>query len=175
MTRTEPRAWPISKPFAVAFGVAIVVIGIAIWLGFAETKGNHLAPVGKIGKVRVQPLDENSAMMVIDFNLRNDSDRPMIVRRIEATVQLPNGDSVTGEPFAAADVQKVFRTYPLLGEQYNPPLKDQDEVPPHGSIDRMVGINLSAPPAQVQNWKQVTLRVEDVTGAAAELIQTRNL
>jgi hypothetical protein len=162
----------LSKTFGITFGVALAVIAIVIWVGFAETKGNHLAPVGRIGKIRVQPLDENSAMMVIDFNLRDDSDRVMVVRRIEATVQLPNGDTVTGEPFAAADVKKVFRTYPLLGEQYNPPLKAQDDVPPHGSIDRMVGINIQAPPAQVENWKQVTLRVQDETGPVAELTET---
>lgn len=159
----------LSKAFGIAFGAAVVVIAIMLWIGFAETKGNHLAPVGKIGKVRVQPLDDNMAMMVLDFNLSDDSDRPMIVRDIEASVELPNGDTVTGEPFAAADVKNVFKNYPLLGEQYNPPLKARDEVPPHGSIDRMVGISVKAPPAQVEKWKKVTLRVEDVTGPVAVL------
>ena len=158
-----------SKAFGIAFGAAILVIAILVWVGFANTKGNHLAPTGNIGKVRVQPLDDNLAMVVLDFNLIDDSDRPMIVRRMEASVELPNGEIVTGTPFAAADVQKVFRNYPLLGEQYNPPLKERDEVPPHGRIDRMVGISIQARPADVEKWKHITLRVEDVTGPVAEI------
>lgn len=157
------------KAFGIAFGATVLVIVILLWVGFAETKGNHLAPAGRIGKVRVQPLDDNMAMMVLDFSLNDDSDRPMTVRSIEATVELPNGQTVTGEPFAAADVQNVFRNYPLLGEQYNPPLKPRDQIPPHGSIDRMVGISIKAPPAEVQKWKHVNLHVEDVTGPVAEL------
>jgi len=158
-----------SKAFGIAFGAAILVIVILVWTGFVKTRGNHLAPTGKIGKVRVQNLDKDMAMMVLDFRLDNDSDRPMIVRNIEASVELPDGDTVTGEPFAAGDVANVFRNYPLLGDQYNPPLKARDHVPPHGSIDRMVGIGLKAPPDQVEKWKHVTLRVEDITGPIAEL------
>jgi hypothetical protein len=158
-----------SKPFGIAFGAAILVIVILVWVGFANTKGNHLAPTGNIGKVRVQPLDDTMAMVVIDFNLNDDSDRPMIVRRIEAEIELPNGQTVTGTPFAAADVQNVFRNYPLLGDQYNPPLKQSDQVPPHGRIDRMVGISINASPAEVQKWKHITLRVQDVTGPVAEI------
>lgn len=158
-----------SKPFGIAFGAAVVVIAILLWIGFANTKGNHLAPTGNIGKVRVQPLDDTSAMVVLDFNLKDDADRPMIVRSIEADIELPNGQTVTGTPFAAADVQKVFRNYPMLGDQYNPLLKARDEVPPHGSVDRMVGISVTAPPADVEKWKHITLRVEDVTGPVAEI------
>ena len=158
-----------SKPFGIAFGAAILVIVILLWVGFARTRGNHLVPTGNIGKVRVQALDDNMAMVVLDFNLNDDSDRPMIVRDIEASIELPNGQTVTGTPFAAADVQNVFRNYPLLGDQYNPPLKARDEVPPHGRIDRMVGISVKAPPAEVEKWKHITLRVEDVTGPVAEI------
>jgi hypothetical protein len=158
-----------SKPFGIAFGAAILVIVILLWVGFANTKGNHLVPTGNIGKVRVQPRDDNMAMVLLDFNLNDDSDRPMIVRSIEASIELPNGQTVTGTPFAAADVQNVFRNYPMLGEQYNPPLKARDEVPPHGRIDRMVGISVKAPPAEVEKWKHVILHVEDVTGPVAEI------
>jgi hypothetical protein len=158
-----------SKAFGIAFGAAVLVIVILVWVGFANTKGNHLVPTGKIGKVRVQPLDDTMARMVLDFNLDDDSDRPMIIRSIEATIELPGGKTVTGTPFAAADVQKVFRNYPLLGDQYNPPLKARDEVPPHGRIDRMVGISVQAPPAEVEKWQHVILRIEDATGPVAEI------
>lgn len=161
--------WNMSKAFGIAFGGAVLVIVILVWVGFANTKGNHLAPTGKIGKVRVQPLDDTTAMVVLDFSLDDDSDRPMIVRSIEAGIELPGGKTVSGTPFAAADVQNVFRNYPMLGDQYNPPLKARDEVPPHGRLDRMVGISVKAPPAEVEKWQHVILRIEDVTGPVAEI------
>jgi hypothetical protein len=159
----------ISKPFAAAFAIALIVIAFLVWRGFVETKGNHLAPDGKIGKVRVQKVDENESVMVLDFNLRNASDRPMIVRSVEVILDEADGSTATGSPVAAADLANVFRNYPGLGEQYNAPLKARDKVPPRDSLDRMVGVRFDLPDAAIEKRKGVTLKIEDITGPVAEL------
>jgi hypothetical protein len=74
-----------------------------------------------------------------------------------------------GTPVAAADVAAAFKNYPLLGEQYNPVLKERDVIPAHGFVDRMVGLRIDAPAGTVDARKRVTLRVEDVTGPVLEL------
>lgn len=159
----------VSKPFGIAFGAAIVVIVIVVWTGFVRTAGNHLAPAGKIGKVRTVAASDDLTYMVIDFNVENDSDRDMIVRSIEGEIATADGDTLMATPVAAADVAAAFRSYPLLGEQFNPVLKERDKVPAHQMIDRMVGLRIDAPIAKVEARKQVTLRVEDVTGPVLEL------
>jgi hypothetical protein len=70
---------------------------------------------------------------------------------------------------AAADVAAAFKSYPLLGEQYNPVLKERDVIPAHQSVDRMVGLRIDAPSETVEHRKRVTLRVEDITGPVLEL------
>jgi hypothetical protein len=75
-----------SNAFKIGFAVTIVLIAFLVWRGFVATKGNHLEPIGKIGKVRAQKVDENEVVVVLDFNLRNDADLPMIVRTLEASI-----------------------------------------------------------------------------------------
>jgi hypothetical protein len=159
----------VSKPFGIAFAAAVVVIAIVVWTGFNRTAGNHLAPTGAIGKVRTVKASDELTYMVIDFNVKNDSDRDMIVRSVESVVDTADGGALMGSPVAAADVAAAFKSYPLLGEQYNPVLKERDVIPAHGFVDRMVGLRIDAPSETVDARKRVTLRVEDVTGPVLEL------
>lgn len=146
----------------------IAIVGV-IWWAFAGTAGNHLVPTGKIGKVRTLGVGDDLTYMVIDFNVRNDSDRVMVVRTVDGVIDTADGDMLMATPVAVADVKSAFASYPVLGEQYNPVLKERDVVPPHQSLDRMVGFRIDAPVAKVEGRKRVTLHVEDVTGPVLEL------
>jgi hypothetical protein len=159
----------VSKPFAIAFGTAVIVIAIAVWAGFVRTAGNHLAPTGSIGKIRTIEAADYLTYMVIDFKIRNDSDRDMIVRSVGADVDTADGGTVSGTPVAASDVASAFKSYPLLGDQYNPVLKERDMIPAHQALDRMVGLRIDAPAAKIESRKRVTLRIEDITGPVLEL------
>jgi hypothetical protein len=157
-----------SKPFLVAFGVAAVVIAILIGVGFHTTKGNHLAPIGKIGKLRTLKIADDITLMVVDFNVTNDSDRDMIVRTVEGTINTPDG-SAESSAVSAANAAEAFKDYPMLGEQYNPVLKERDTVPAHQTIDRMVCLRFDVPYDKVERRKDFTLHIEDVTGPVLEL------
>jgi hypothetical protein len=158
-----------SKVFGITFAAAVVVIAALIWVGFANTKGNHLAPTGSIGKVRTIKASDDVTFMVIDFKVKNDSDRDMIVRSVETVIDTADGGMVTGGGVAGADVKSAFRNYPLLGDQYNPVLKERDTVPAHQELDRMVGVRFDVPSDKVESRKRVVLRLEDVTGPVLEL------
>ena len=159
----------VSKPFAVAFAVALLIIGFIVWRGFVETKGNHLEPAGRIGKVSAQKVDVGETVMVVDFNLRNESDRVMVVRSVEAVLEAADGSPVTGSTIAAKDLANVFRNYPDLGEQYNPPLRARDQLGPHETFDRMVGVRFDVPDEAIAKRRDFVLRIEDITGPVAEL------
>jgi hypothetical protein len=158
-----------SRAFLITFGAAIAVIGVLIWVGFANTKGNHLAPTGSIGKVRTVKATDEVTFMVIDFKVRNDSDRDMIVRSVESAIDTADGGTVAGGGVAGADIKSAFRNYPLLGDQYNPILKERDTIAAHQQVDRMVGVRFDAPFDKVESRKRVILRLEDVTGPVVEL------
>jgi len=158
-----------SKPFLIAFATAVAAIGVLVWVGLEKTAGNHLVPTGSIGKVRTIQTGDDTTFMVVDFNVTNDSDRDMVVRSVESTVDAADGSTITGGTVAAADVATVFQAYPILGEQYNQVLKERDTIPPRHTVDRMVGIRLDAPLAKVDGRKRVRLRIEDITGPVLEL------
>jgi hypothetical protein len=158
-----------SKPFGIAFAAAVIVIGVLIWYGFVNTKGNHLAPTGSIAKVRTIKATDDVTFMVIDFKVKNDSDRDMVVHSMEAAIDTADGGTVTGGSVAVADINNAFKSYPLLGEQYNTVLRERDVVPAHQTLDRMVGVRFDTPYEKVEARKKVTLRVEDVTGPVLEL------
>lgn len=158
-----------SKVFLITFGGAVVVIGLLIWLGFAKTAGNHLAPSGSIGKVRTIKASDDSTFMVIDFNVRNDSDIAMTVHSIETSVDFPDGSTAPGSAASSTDMPMAFRNYPLLGEQYNPVLKDRDVIPAHQQVDRMVGVTIGLPFDKVEKRSDVKMRIEDATGPVVEM------
>jgi len=161
----------VSKPFLITFGAAVVVIAVLVWVGFANTKGNHLVPTGSIGKVRTAKASDEGTFMVIDFNVKNDSDVDMVVHSIETSVDFPDGSTAPGSAASSTDIPMAFRNYTLLGEQYNPVLKDRDIIPAHQQVDRMVGISIDLPFDKVETRKNVKVRIEDVTGPAVEMIK----
>jgi hypothetical protein len=152
-----------SKAFGIAFGGAVAVIAVLLWYGFATTRGNHLEPVGKIGKIRVQKVTDDVCFVVIDFHVKNDSDRDMIVHNVSVTIDRPEG-SIDGLGVSAKDLEDAFKSYPTLGEKFNPVMKERDTVPAHQELDRMVAARFDIPAEKVEERKQLTLRVEDVTG-----------
>jgi hypothetical protein len=70
---------------------------------------------------------------------------------------------------AAKDLALIFKNYPDLGEQYNPPLKAWDEVRPHERLDRMVGIRFDVPDSKIAGRKNFTLRLQDISGVMVDL------
>ena len=160
-----------SKVFVITFAAAVVIIAALIWTGFQKTAGNHLAPTGSIGKVRTVKAADDVTFMVIDFKVKNDSDRDMVVHSVETAIDTADGNTVMGGTVAGSDIKNAFKSYPLLGDPYNPVLKERDTIPAHQSVDRMVGVRFDLPLEKVESRKRLVLRVEDITGPVAELIK----
>lgn len=137
--------------------------------GLRQTAGNHLVPTGSIGKVRTTQSSDETTFMVIDFKLKNDSDVPMVVHSIETSVEFPDGSVAPGAQAASGDIPMAFKNYTLLGDQYNPVLKDRDTIPAHQEVDRMVGVSFDLPSDRIDHRKSVKVRIEDVTGPSVEM------
>ncbi|MDQ2899616.1 MAG: hypothetical protein M3Y07_07420 [Acidobacteriota bacterium] len=158
-----------SKGFAIAFGVGLLLIGAAAWSLLYSTKGAHLVPQGSILKVRTQKADDATSVMVVDFRLTNNAEYPMVIRKADLTVERADGTTAEGLAMASADVKKLFGYYRLLGEQFNEVLKFRDEIPPRKTVDRMMAFQLDLPYANLEARKKIVMRIEDITGPAVEL------
>ena len=86
-----------------------------------------------------------------------------------ASLHAADGAVVEGHVVAAADLANVFRNYPLLGEQYNPPLKALEEVGAHGSVDRMIGIRFDASDETIAKRRDLVLDLGYINGPLVEL------
>jgi hypothetical protein len=158
-----------SKSFGIGFAITAVVIPLLVWWALTATKGNHLAPITKVGKVRVQKVDEGESIAILDFSVDNQSDRKLVVRTVESQLDSPDGSHIDGHIIAARDLDNVFRNYPDLGDRYNDPLKAWDEVKPHERLDRMIGVRFDAPDATIAGRKDIDLRLEDISGTVVDL------
>jgi hypothetical protein len=122
-----------------------------------------------VGKLRIQKLDENMSVVILDFSVDNDSDRKLVVRTIDATLDGTDGSSTDGHVIASRDLLNIFKNYPEL-EQFNPPFKAWDEVKPHERIDRMIGMQFDVPEDKLAKRKDIDLRLEDLTGVSVHVL-----
>jgi hypothetical protein len=113
-------------------------------------------------------LDDNSSAVVADIRVINDADYPLVVRTVEISLQTRTGFQ-DGNVIAAVDVKDLFKNFPILGEAYNPVLVAREKVPPHGAIDREVSAQFNLPVQELDNRKDLIVKVEDITGPTAEL------
>jgi hypothetical protein len=159
----------LTKAFGIGFGVAALIIVAFIWVGFANTKGNHLEPTGWISNVRVQSLADKETLVVIDFGLINDADVQMTVSRVDPWITTRDGRDIHGTLFAGADMAKTFSFYPALGPMLYPPLPPRAAIDGHKTVKVMAGLEFDVPVGVVENRKSVTVRIEDITGPFVEL------
>lgn len=148
--------------------IGLLVIGGAIWAVFYKQAGAHIEPKGSILKVRTVKLDDNTSAAIVELRLTNDSDYPLVTRTIETSADTSKGE-VQGNVVAEMDVKDLYKNYPVLGEQYNPVLKARDKVAPHSSIDRETCAQFMIPVQDLDQRKDLVVRVQDVTGPTAEL------
>jgi hypothetical protein len=157
-----------SRTLLATFGIGIVVIAIAVAGIFYTHKGAHLELPGKILKVRTAPLDEKSSAVVIDFRVTNPSDYPFMTRAVTVILEEPSGQQIEGQTASEGDSKRLMAGVPLLGEKYNPNLIVRDEVPPHGSLDRMVAAHFDVPDSTLQARKRFIVRIDEIDGMTVE-------
>jgi len=158
-----------SKNFAIAFGIGIAVIALAVAGVLFMQRGSRLELPGKVLKVRTAPLDEHSSVTVIDFRVTNPSDVLFMVRSVSVEMEDNQGKSYEGSVAADMDVKPLFEGVPLLGQKYNDTLLMRQSIAPHTSTDRMVAARFQAPEDMLQARKRFIVRIEEMDRTSFEL------
>ena len=112
-----------SKNFLIAFGIGIVCIAMAAMWVVHINRGAYIDLPGKVLKVRTAPLDEASAVAVLDFRVSNPADYPFVVRKVTVAMEDNSGaesEGQTGGTDAAtrrdgAGCHRPHHQHPLLG------------------------------------------------------------
>jgi hypothetical protein len=153
-----------ARIFGAGLVATLVIAGAFVFL----KRGERLQPTGRVLKERSIDLNEETALLLLDIRLVNDSDVVMTVSRLSMSAQMPDGGQFTGRVLGKNDLNSTFGYFPLLGEKFNAPLGSDDEIPPRSKVDRMIAASFSAPLSVIETRKQLTVKIEDRTGTAAE-------
>ena len=158
-----------SKTFAIAFGIGLACIAIAVAGIFYMQRGAHVDLEAKTLKVRSIALDENSTLVAVDFRISNWSDYPFKVRTVTVLLEDPSGGQIEGQTVSEPDAKRVFTALPLLGQKYNDSLIMNDTIPARATWDRMIASRFDMPQAKVEGRKRLVTRIEEVDGKIVEI------
>jgi hypothetical protein len=136
-------------------------------------RGAYIDLPGKVLKVRTAPLDEASAVAVVDFRVANPADYPFVVRTVTVAMEDNSGAESVGQTVSETDARQVFQAIPLLGQKFNDTLLMRDSLPPHNSWDRMVAARFEVPESKLEARKRFIVRIEEVDGKVFDLSETK--
>jgi hypothetical protein len=156
----------------VYFLVGLGLVGAAIFAAFYLNRGSHVDLKGSILKVRTL-ADGDGAIVFADFRVTNPSNLPFVVNSVKMTMETPDGEVATAVTLSKSDVEKIAKTYKLIGPQYNDVLGIQDQIPPIETTDRMAAGRFSFPPRFLKDRKTLRLRIEEVDGVVAEITEKK--
>ena len=161
-----------NRQFAIFLGAGLAVAGVLVAAILYWTRGAHVELKGSVAKVRVQAMDERSAVAIADFRFVNPSNHPFVVRAVEVTLVDEDGKPHSGMVVAEADARRLFEYFPLLGQKFNDTLTIRQSVAPRQGMDRMIAARFEISEARVRARRNLRIRVEDVDGAVS-LIEER--
>jgi len=169
----EPGDRPtiLSKQFLLTFGIAMVVVLIAVAGILYLQRGAHVELKGAILKVRTMGMEDNSSLAVVDFRFANSSDYPFVVRSVDVTATGADGANYTSTPVSEVDAKRIFEYYPILGQKFNPSLLPRDRIPGRKTEDRMIVARFEIPLTKLDARTNLKIRIEDVDGPVSELVE----
>ena len=162
-----------SKQFWIFAIAGLAIAGALVFFLLLGTKSAHLELTGKILKVRVLNLGPRACFVAADFRLTNPSGVPFVVRSLELVLESSTGEPASAAVSSKAQVDNVFQGARLIGTKYNDVLGLRDRVEPNRTIDRMAAGRFELPEAAVNARKSLRLRLEDVDGTTAEILETQ--
>ncbi|MFN0170252.1 MAG: hypothetical protein ACKV22_27860 [Bryobacteraceae bacterium] len=156
------------RPAMLLAGMAVAGLGIGaiLWI----QRGAHIELKGSVLKARTIGLEPQSSIAVLDFRFTNPSDYPFVVRGVEVLVD-DGKQQVAGESVAEVDARRLFEYYPALGQKYNDSLIARVKIPPRTTMDRMICVRFPVPEGQLTARKRFIIKVEDVDGPVAEILE----
>lgn len=144
--------------------IGLAVVAVVVVFVLIGTRGANLELQWKLVKPRAAALDENSTAVMVDFRIANSSDVRFVVSDVTASLTTAKGETVEGQIMARDDVPQVLAFNRLLGNQYNPVLTIRDQIRPHETFDRMVGVRFELPLADARKAQKMTLTLHEVDG-----------
>jgi len=152
------------------FLVGLAVVGAAIFGAFYSNLGSHPHLTGSILKVRTL-ADGSGAIVFVDFRVTNTAAIPFVVASVQISMETADEEVAKAVPLSKSDVEKIAKTYKLLGPKYNDVLGVKDKIPPIEVTDRMAAGRFNFSPKYLDARKTLRLTIEEVDGVVSEIVE----
>jgi len=143
----------------VGIGLAIVavVLGLTLW----SNRGERLILAGSIQKVRLQNVDENTTVAVVEFRLNNPADLPFRIKNVQLILETAKGDPIEGTLFHQQDLDRFFEfNKASLGPRYNDSVRIGEMLKSHTLVDRTIAGSFPVAADEVARRKRLVIRLE---------------
>ena len=164
----KPKLPPLAKYIAIGLAVALLIGGIGFWLN----TGSQVRLDGKILKVRTIPADDAASIAVVDFRVINPSCALFQLKKLTVVVTTAEGKVVEGLPVAQTDLDRVLDYHKVYGKRYTDMLKERDRIRPKTEVDRTTAGSLSISEKDLQNRRNLVLKLQDADGVTIEIPET---
>jgi hypothetical protein len=148
---------------------AVLITGAIIFFN----KGATPALAGEITEVRTLAMDEASSVAIVNFAGTNTSDRVVFIHQRELEITDSNGTVRVGKPVQIADVQQLFKYFPILGGMKDEPLRPRTELEPGKNLRGLVAAQFDVPKHELDQRLGLILRVYDARKRAIEITEDR--
>lgn len=153
--------------------VGLVAVAAIAGLLFVANRGQQVRLDGQILKVRTIATPEDSSIAVIDFRVANPAKVHFMVRSAQIILAGASGETVTVDPIAEMDLDRVLSYYQMTGPRFNPTLKPKERIIGSSTVDRTIAGSFSLPESTLARRKSLTVRIEDTDGAVVDIAEKR--
>ena len=154
----------------VAFLIGLAIVGGGIFAVVYKNLGSHPELKGSILKVRTL-ADGDGTIVFADFRVTNTAAVPFVVGSVQMSMETPDDEVAKAVTLSKDDVEKIAKTYKLIGPKYNDVLAVKDQLPPVEIVDRMAAGRFNFPPRFLTARRTLRLRIEEVDGVVSEIVE----
>ena len=155
---------------ALTLGV-LAVLSIGLMLFMQSNKKVHLVLDAKMQKVRVQEVDPNRTIVVLDFRVNNPAEVLYRVKNVEVLLTTAEGEQLKGTIAAEMDTEQIFAAYPSLGQKFNQSFISREALEGGKTIDRMIAASFDASLKAIEGRKKLILRIQEIDGLITEVTE----
>src|SRR5262245_34447826 len=129
----------------IGLAVALAVAGAGLFF----SRSSRIVLDGKIQKVRVQAIDEQSTAVIVDFRVTNPSKHTFVLGTGTIEIDTKDNKTLTGDTVSDRDAERFLAAYPLLGPKFNQSLVPREKVGSKQTGDYMLAARVDVPEAAV--------------------------
>jgi hypothetical protein len=157
-----------SRGFLTAVGIGLAVVAILIAVVLYQQRGARLVLDGQITQVRTLGMDESSSVAIVDLQLHNPSDYPIVIGESAISVVDSQGEAREGRLLSAGHTNDLFQYFPALGSKTGENLLYKDRLPPGASRPATLAARFEISKGELDARQSIRVTVNEIDGTPSQ-------